>query len=86
MKASLDISMYPLDADYEQPILDFIGRLQKYQNLTVKVNPLSTHVFGEYDDLMTAVQREMKTTFESGGNTVMVLKIINTDRDLEDFM
>lgn len=86
MKASLDISMYPLSQDYEPPILDFIARLQSYNNLTVKVNPLSTHVFGEYDDLMVAVSTEMKISFEKDQKIVMVLKIINADRDLEDFM
>ncbi len=78
--------MYPLDADYEQPILDFIKRLQMYKNLTVKTNPLSTHVFGEYEALMTAMQREMKISFDQHENVVMVLKIINADRDLEDFL
>jgi len=78
--------MYPLDADYEAHILDFIRRLQMYKNFTVKVNPLSTHVFGDYEALMTAIQREMKISFDQGKNVVMVLKIINADRDLEDFL
>mgnify|MGYP001343015174 CR=1 FL=1 len=83
MKASLDISMYPLDKDYTQPILDFIERMQSYQNLSVKTNSLSTHIFGEYDELMTAVSTEMKISFEKDQKIVTVLKIINADREHE---
>lgn len=86
MKASLDISMYPLDQGYEKPILDFIHRLQKHKSLTVKVNSLSTHIFGDYDEIMAAVTQEMRVSFEREQKVVMVLKILNDDRSTEDFL
>ncbi len=85
MKVSLEISMYPLDQAYEQAILSFIGRLQTHDNLIVNVNSLSTHVFGEYDDLMAIITKEIKTSFAEGIPTVMVLKLVNLDRELEEF-
>ena len=36
MKASMEISMYPLSEKYESPILDFIARLNGYEGLVVR--------------------------------------------------
>lgn len=80
MQVSLDISMYPLDRDYEPPILDFIARLQVHEQLTVRPNVLSTQVFGDYDVLMDILTHEIRTSFAQGLPTVMTLKLVNLDR------
>lgn len=79
MKASLEISMYPLDKDYERPILDFIERLNGHPELSVRTNTMSTQVFGDYDVLMAAVTQEMKRSFEQEPSVVVVMKVINSD-------
>jgi uncharacterized protein YqgV (UPF0045/DUF77 family) len=80
MKASVEISMYPLDQSYGTPILKFIQRLRAHEKLEVKTNTMSTQLFGEYDDLMAALTQEMKTTLEDEKHTtIMVLKIVNAD-------
>lgn len=79
MKASVEISMYPLDADYGTPILKFISRLRQHEDLTVQSNNMSTQIFGEYDLLMTALTREMKRSFEEEKTVVMVMKVVNLD-------
>ena len=79
MKASLEISMYPLDKAYERPILDFIERLNGHPELSVHTNTMSTQVFGDYDALMAAVTKEMKRSFEQEPSVVMVMKVINSD-------
>ena len=40
MKTTVELSKYPLNADYEPPILDFIGRLNAHSNITVKTNAI----------------------------------------------
>ncbi len=81
MKTSLEISMYPLSRqNYDQPIDDFIHRLQQYQNLEVRVNMMSTQVFGQYEEIMAALTQEIKTSFEHEPPTIMVLKLLNMDR------
>ena len=77
MKASVEISMYPLDAEYGTPILRFIERLRKHEGLTVQTNNMSTQVFGEYDQLMRALTQEMKKSFEEENAVVMVMKVVN---------
>ena len=79
MQASVEISMYPLDQDYVNPILDFISRLNEYEDLVVRTNTMSTQVFGNYDRLMEAVTREMRSSFEKTPSVVMVMKVITSD-------
>ena len=79
MKTTVELSKYPLNEDYEPPILDFIGRLKSNQNITVKTNATSTHVVGDYDDVMTTLQKEIRTSFEKYGKAIFVMKVLNGD-------
>jgi uncharacterized protein YqgV (UPF0045/DUF77 family) len=79
MKASVEISMYPLEKEYGSPILRFIERLRQQDGLIVNTNTMSTQIFGDYDKIMAALSSGMKATFEEGTDTVMVLKIANLD-------
>lgn len=79
MKASAELSMYPLDENYGNVILDFIHRLKAYEELEVKTNTMSTQVFGEYDFLMDTLKKEMKVSFENKEAIVVVMKLVNMD-------
>ena len=62
MKVAVDISLYPLDADFIPPIKDVIERLNSYPGLQVETNPMSTQVRGEYAEVMMALTAEIGTT------------------------
>ena len=79
MKTTLEISKYPLSEDYEPKVLDFIKRLNTYDNITVKTNVTSTHVTGLYDDVMTILQKEMRFSFEKDGKAIFVVKVLMGD-------
>lgn len=81
MKISVEISMYPLNENFGEPILDFIKNLKSNELLSVKTNSMSTQIFGEYQEVMSVLQNEMKPVFEDKTKTVMVMKIINADLD-----
>jgi uncharacterized protein YqgV (UPF0045/DUF77 family) len=81
MNTSVDISYYPLLVEYIPPIKGFIERLNKYENLRVQTNGMSTQVFGEYTDVMSALTTEIEKSFELP-HSVFVLKIINADLDI----
>jgi len=49
MKASIEISMYPLDKGYVKQILGFIEGLNQRTDVEVRTNTMSTQIFGEYD-------------------------------------
>ena len=81
MNTSVEVSYYPLNVEYIPPIKDFIARINKYEELRVQTNGMSTQVFGEYADVMNALTTEMVKSFELP-HSVFVLKIINADLDI----
>jgi uncharacterized protein YqgV (UPF0045/DUF77 family) len=76
MEIAVEISLYPLDAAYIPPIQDFIGRLNAVTGLKVVTTSLSTQIFGEYEEVLGALAREMRTTFAEVDKSVFVLKVI----------
>ncbi len=76
MKASVEISYYPLKEEYIPVISDFLDRLKSYEELVIKVNTMSTQVFGDYFRVMEVLTKEMHTSFRQPGS-VFVLKVIN---------
>lgn len=77
MKVSIDISMYPLNEDYVPSIKQFISALQSH-SFEVRENKMSTQVFGDYDDVMTVLQKEIKKA-SADPKVVFVLKVIPFD-------
>ena len=82
MRVAVDISLYPLVDDFIPAVDDVIERLNSHESLEVMTNPMSTQIRGEYDDVMAAISREIKTTFESSPKAVFVIKILNNPIDL----
>jgi uncharacterized protein YqgV (UPF0045/DUF77 family) len=82
MKTTVEISKYPLNEDYEPPILNFIERLNANENLTIKTNATSTQITGDYDEVMGILQKEIKTSFEKYGKVIFVMKILNGALDI----
>ncbi len=78
MNTSVEISYYPLTENYLKPIGDFIDGLNTYEHLVVKTNGMSTQVFGSFDEVMAAVTKEIKQSFDLP-HSVFTLKIINAD-------
>ena len=79
MKISIEISKYPLTQEYEQPILQFIERLHQHPGLEVHTNTMSTQVFGDFHQVMEAVQNAMFQSFTQVQKSVLVMKFINAD-------
>lgn len=85
MKISVELTFSPLQDNFEQPIIDFILKLRS-SGLTVLENPLSTQVYGEYDEVMAVLTQEIKTAFELITIGLMQMKVVKTDRsDYEPF-
>ena len=76
MQIAVDISLYPLNADYIPPIKGFIERLGRHRGLALEYNSLSTQVRGEFDTVFDALKAEIHATFEGPDRAVLVLKVI----------
>jgi uncharacterized protein YqgV (UPF0045/DUF77 family) len=77
VKVAVDISLYPLDADFIPPIKNVIDRLNMHEELEVWTNAMSTQLIGEFDDVMNALKEELGTTFELLPKAVFVMKMFN---------
>ncbi len=76
MDIGVEISLYPLDAQFIPPIQDFIDRLNLGAHLKVVTSSMSTQVFGDYDEVFGVLVREMRTTFEKNAKAVFVMKVL----------
>ena len=79
MKISAELTLTPLQNNFEEPIIRFIKKLRASQFVVLE-NPLSTQIFGEYDVLMPYLTKEINASFEDQENVVMNLKIVKSDR------
>ena len=77
MNIAVDISLYPLDNNFIPPIKDFIKRLQANKSIVVVTNPMSTQVRGEYETVMSIMQKEIKKTFLESSKAVFAIKVLN---------
>jgi len=76
MEIGVEISLYPLNAQFIPPIQDFIDRLNADGRFKVVTNSLSTQIFGRYADVFEALTRELRVTFENNAKSVFVMKVI----------
>lgn len=75
-QASVELSLYPLREQFVAPIAEFIDRLNSHPQLTVRTNPMSTQVFGDYAEVLRIVAEEMQRTHEQVPKAVFVMKVI----------
>lgn len=80
MDIGVEISLYPLQAQFGAVIHQFLDRLNADRRFRVVSNSMSTQVFGPCDEVLELVRRELRTTFESleaagSGKAVFVMKV-----------
>ena len=77
MRVAVDISLYPLQEEFIEPIDDVIRRFNEHESIEVETNPMSTQIRGEYDDVMHVLEREVRRTFEQVPKAVFAIRILN---------
>ena len=82
MKLTAEISMYPLNENYLDPIKWFIGRLDSDSSIERVTNAMATQVCGEYADVMSMLAIEMQAAHQKWGKAVFVCKFIGGELDL----
>ena len=79
MEISVELTLTPLQNSFEEPIISFIKKLRS-SGLKVVENPLSTQVYGEYDQVMSILQREIKEAFSNMDHGLLHIKVVKSDR------
>jgi uncharacterized protein YqgV (UPF0045/DUF77 family) len=80
MKLVAEISMYPLNEQYIEPIQTFIDRLNGYAYLQVVTSATNTVVSGDYLATMEVLAKEMQRSHEEVGQAIFVCKFLNGDK------
>lgn len=79
MKISVELTLTPIQDDYEPAIKNFIKKLRS-SGLKINENPLSTQVYGEYNKVMQLLTTEVETALESVERGLIHIKIVKSDR------
>ncbi len=83
MNISVELTLVPLQDNFEEPIIKFIQQLRT-SGFTIMENPLSTQIYGDYDSLMPYLTSEIKTAFKNEDNVLLNMKIVKSDRSNYD--
>ncbi len=83
MKISVDISMYPLQADYKPVIKAFIRKLRDCDGLTTVTNQMSTQINGEFEAVTEALNQCIGESMAAQNKVIFVARYINADLDIE---
>jgi uncharacterized protein YqgV (UPF0045/DUF77 family) len=79
MNITLEVSFYPLDADYVPAIKRFILELRQHAKIEIVTNQMSTQVRGDFDAVWSGVTRAMKQGMSADQKCVFVIKCLNAD-------
>lgn len=79
MKISVELTLSPLQNDFEPIVIEFIKSLRA-SGLKILENPLSTQVYGDYDEVMQILNSQIKDVFNLMEIGVLYMKIVKTDR------
>lgn len=86
MNVSIEITLAPLQADYESPIKEFIRSLRASEFRVIE-NSLSTHIYGELIPLMEFLTHAINDSFDPLEAGMIHLKIVKSDRsDYQPFV
>lgn len=76
MYITIEISYYPLVADYNQPVEELLAILKNQADISVEIGSMSTQIGGKYDQVMELITTSMKELMEKYPS-VFNLKIAN---------
>lgn len=76
MKMTIEMSMYPFQADYKIPIQGFIDQLNTYKALRITTTATCTTVTGEYESVMMMLTEMLLWSYQTYGKAVYVTKFL----------
>lgn len=78
MQISVELTLSPLQDDFEIPIKAFIKTLRK-SGFQIIENPMSTQIYGEYDRIMAFLTEEIKEVFAASEHVVLTIKMVKSN-------
>lgn len=79
MEVSIELTMSPLQDDFESHIIEFIKALRASE-FEVLENPLSTQIFGEYNKLMPFLTQAIESSISKQDAVLIYMKLVKSNR------
>jgi len=79
MKIAVELTLTPVQDDYEPIVVDFIKKIRQ-SGFAVKENPLSTQIYGDYDQVMDFLKEEIQIAMDAMDRGLLNMKIVKSDR------
>lgn len=79
MEISVELTLTPLKEDFVPVIKTFIKTLRD-SKFKVFENPLSTQIYGDFDEVINFLTPLIKTTFENEKAVMLQLKLVKGNR------
>lgn len=79
MNTSIEITLMPLNDDYESIIKKFIVSIRD-SRFEILENPLSTQIYGAYEPMMEMLVEKINSIFSDCDGIVVNLKIVKGNR------
>ena len=79
MKISVELTLAPLKDNYVPTIKKFYKKLRKLK-VIINETPLSTQIYGEYDEVMNMIIPMIRKTFEDEDAVMLHIKMMKGDR------
>ena len=79
MEISVELTLTPLQNNFEPPIIDFIKALRA-SGCTLKETPLSTQVYGEFSTVMALITTATHNAFETNQHIILNMKVVKSNR------
>ncbi len=83
MKATAELSLYPLTEDFENNVFLFIDKLKENKALEVYTHSMSTFIKGEHDLILNAISVALDAVNQKAETISLVIKLINRDLPVE---
>ncbi len=83
MVITAELSLYPLEKDYEESIIHFIRKLKENDGVEVMTHAMSTFVKGESKQVFAAIEQAMAEVDNRSVTFSLVIKAINRSLPVE---
>jgi len=79
MEVSIELTMSPLQDDFESHIIDFV-KVLRASEFEVLENPLSTQIYGAYEQLMPFLTQAIQESISKQNAVLIYMKLVKSNR------
>ena len=83
MIVTVELSLYPLHSEFEEPIINFIKALKSNPDIEVFTHSMSSYIKGEYDQVFAAIKEAYSLACLDVDTVSLVLKMVNRALPIE---